>query len=61
MMVLQMSKKLLTNVNAVHLCSAICISSEAPFVNHLYSALSKGAWGSAGWVSGFLKKKKKER
>ena len=30
------------NVNVVHLYSAICIASEALFVNHLYSAPSQG-------------------
>ena len=37
----QIFNKLL-NVNEVHLYSAICLASEALFVNHLYSAPSQG-------------------
>ena len=34
-----------TNVNIVHLYSAICIASEALFVNHLHSTPSQGRLG----------------
>ena len=40
-----------TKLDVLHLYSAICMASEVLLVNHLYSAPSKGACGSAGWVS----------
>ena len=36
---------------ALHLCGALRVSSEALFVNHLYSAPSHGAYGGTSWVS----------
>ena len=40
----------LVNVNATYI-AYICVASEALFVNHLYSASSQIACGSAVWVS----------
>ena len=51
LLVLQKRIIRMSNVNVLHLYSAICIASEALLVNRLYSAPSQGRLRSAGWVS----------